>query len=76
MTDKTIVLFSYGTLQNKEVQLKTFGRVLVGYPDELLHYTIEMLEIQNKDVVAVALHKGLGVLLMCISLIKKKGAGK
>ena len=48
------LLFSYGTLQNKAVQLETFGRVLVGYSDALLHYTLETLEIEDESVVALS----------------------
>src|SRR5215218_8376460 len=29
------LLFSYGTLQQDDVQLSTFGRLLAGHPDEL-----------------------------------------
>ena len=45
-------LFSYGTLQNESVQLSTFGRVLKGYPDTLVGYRLEMIEIKDKDVIA------------------------
>ena len=33
------LLFSYGTLQDQEVQLSTFGRTLVGERDALLEYS-------------------------------------
>ena len=32
------VLFSYGTLQDEQVQLSLFGRTLVGHPDALIGY--------------------------------------
>jgi len=35
-------LFSYGTLQNVEVQLETFGRELTGSKDHLLGYQLEI----------------------------------
>lgn len=44
-------LFSYGTLQNVEVQLETFGRVLTGAKDQLLGYQLEMVEIKDQAVV-------------------------
>jgi gamma-glutamylcyclotransferase (GGCT)/AIG2-like uncharacterized protein YtfP len=43
-------LFSYGTLQKKEVQMETFGRMLIGQKDILVGYTIEMVEITDKEV--------------------------
>ena len=47
-------LFSYGTLKNKEVQLETFGRELVGSKDQLLGYKLEMVEIKDQSVVALS----------------------
>ncbi len=44
-------LFSYGTLQNTEVQLETFGRELTGAKDQLLGYQLEMVEIKDQSVV-------------------------
>lgn len=38
-------LFSYGTLQLKQVQLATFGRKLVGYADEIPACTLTMLKM-------------------------------
>lgn len=43
-------LFSYGTLQKKQVQMETFGRVLEGDPDILTGYRLEMLEITDSEV--------------------------
>ena len=43
-------LFSYGTLQKKEVQMETFGRILIGQKDILVGYNIEMIEITDKEV--------------------------
>ena len=37
-TEQFESLFSYGTLQDEEVQLSTFGRTLDGGPDSLLSY--------------------------------------
>ncbi|MDC9727569.1 MAG: gamma-glutamylcyclotransferase [Candidatus Thioglobus sp.] len=54
MINETVLLFSYGTLQNSTVQQKTFGRELVGYKDELLNYKLEMIKIQDKRVVKLS----------------------
>ena len=43
-------LFSYGTLQLKNVQIANFGRELVGNPDKLLEYVIEQVEITDPRV--------------------------
>ena len=51
---KTEYLFSYGTLQNKSVQVETFGRKLKGYADQLLGFKLELLEIKNQNVVALS----------------------
>ncbi len=45
-------LFSYGTLQNRDVQQETFGRILKGTRDVLSGYKLEMIEIKDKDVIA------------------------
>src|SRR5579871_1487612 len=39
MTPTTVLLFSYGTLQEKNVQIATFGRELTGRRDALPGYT-------------------------------------
>ncbi|HEY4374434.1 MAG TPA: gamma-glutamylcyclotransferase family protein [Burkholderiales bacterium] len=45
-------LFSYGTLQLKDVQRVTFGRLVPGQRDSLLGFRIEMLEIRDAEVIA------------------------
>jgi AIG2-like family. len=47
-------LFSYGTLQDTAVQLKTFGRELTGFKDQLLGYQLEMVEIKDTGVVELS----------------------
>ncbi len=47
-------LFSYGTLQNRLVQLETFGRALVGSKDQLLDYRLDMVRIKDEAVVALS----------------------
>ena len=40
-------LFSYGTLQNDNVQLDTFGRTLNGTNEKLLGYKKERIKIKD-----------------------------
>jgi hypothetical protein len=47
-------LFSYGTLQDRGVQLANFGRELDGRPDALPGYRLEVLTITAPDVVTVS----------------------
>ncbi|MEI6032204.1 MAG: gamma-glutamylcyclotransferase family protein [Synechococcaceae cyanobacterium ELA739] len=47
-------LFSYGTLQQEEVQLSTFGRKLTGAPDSLVGFLIAEVRIQDPEVVATS----------------------
>jgi gamma-glutamylcyclotransferase (GGCT)/AIG2-like uncharacterized protein YtfP len=54
MTQVTEYLFSYGTLQQDNVQMATFGRKLEGQADSLPEYTLSMVEIDNPDVVATS----------------------
>ena len=44
-------LFSYGTLQQEEVQRATFGRSLKGAPDALVGYRRSMVRIDDPEVV-------------------------
>ena len=55
-------LFTYGTLQNEEVQLETFGRRLEGHADALPQYTLKTIEIKDQEFVAksgTAIHRNL-----------------
>jgi hypothetical protein len=45
------LLFSYGTLQNPDVQLDTFGRRLAAEDDVLPGYTVDYAEIEDTRVV-------------------------
>ena len=55
MTDgATIRLFSYGTLQQPEVQRSTCGRLLDGAPDSLPGFATAMVEITDAAVVAAS----------------------
>jgi gamma-glutamylcyclotransferase (GGCT)/AIG2-like uncharacterized protein YtfP len=48
------LLFSYGTLQQKEVQLSTFGRLLQGQLDELPGFEQSSVRIEDSQVVAAS----------------------
>jgi gamma-glutamylcyclotransferase (GGCT)/AIG2-like uncharacterized protein YtfP len=45
------LLFSYGTLQQEDVQLATFGRRLTGAADALVGYRQSMVKIDDPEVV-------------------------
>ncbi len=47
-------LFSYGTLQQADVQLATFGRLLDSRPDQLPGYRLALLAIADAQVVATS----------------------
>ena len=47
-------LFSYGTLQQDDVQILTFGRVLQGQRDELPGFERSRVKIENPQVVAAS----------------------
>lgn len=46
------LLFSYGTLQQEDVQLSTFGRRLDGQSDELLRFERSLVRIEDPQLVA------------------------
>ena len=46
------LLFSYGTLQQKAVQLSTFGRLLDGEPDALVGWEQSLLKVEDPAFVA------------------------
>jgi hypothetical protein len=52
MTETSGLLFSYGTLQQEDVQLATFGRRLDGVADELVGFRRSMLKITDPEVIA------------------------
>lgn len=45
-------LFSYGTLQKGEIQLKLFGRLLDGAKDILIGYKLSTIEIKDESFLA------------------------
>lgn len=52
--DRSILLFSYGTLQEENVQLATFGRLLDGHDDAMPGFTRTMLEITDPEVLRIS----------------------
>jgi gamma-glutamylcyclotransferase (GGCT)/AIG2-like uncharacterized protein YtfP len=48
------LLFSYGTLQQDNVQLSTFGRLLRGQKDELVGFEQALVLIDDAQVVATS----------------------
>ena len=48
------LLFSYGTLQQEDVQQSTFGRLLKGQRDELLGFEQSSVRIEDAQVVAAS----------------------
>jgi gamma-glutamylcyclotransferase (GGCT)/AIG2-like uncharacterized protein YtfP len=48
------LLFSYGTLQQEDVQKSTFGRLLKGQRDELLEFEHSSVRIEDPQVVAAS----------------------
>lgn len=47
---RDILLFSYGTLQQANVQQASFGRLLEGSPDAMPGYRSALVEITDADV--------------------------
>jgi gamma-glutamylcyclotransferase (GGCT)/AIG2-like uncharacterized protein YtfP len=50
----TVLLFSYGTLQDRAVQLANFGRELNGRADAMLGYEQTWVEIVDPQVLATS----------------------
>lgn len=48
------LLFSYGTLRQREVQLANYGRELAGEPDVLPGYRLTPLQITDQQVIALS----------------------
>ena len=48
---RTVLLFSYGTLQQDEVQLSSFGRLLEGQQDAMVGYRQSLVEITDPEVI-------------------------
>lgn len=50
-SEKMEYLFSYGTLQQDEVQLANFGHLLIGEKDILPEYVLDEIEITDERVI-------------------------
>ncbi|MFZ0501622.1 MAG: gamma-glutamylcyclotransferase family protein [Steroidobacteraceae bacterium] len=50
-SDATVLLFSYGTLQDRAVQLANFGRELTGSSDTLPGYATSLIAIGDQAVI-------------------------
>jgi gamma-glutamylcyclotransferase (GGCT)/AIG2-like uncharacterized protein YtfP len=48
------LLFSYGTLRQREVQVATFGREVEGYVDAIIGYDLEYVTITDPHVIATS----------------------
>jgi hypothetical protein len=53
-SNASLLIFSYGTLQDKAVQLANFGRELMGASDSLPGYSISLLAIRDPEVIATS----------------------
>lgn len=49
----TVLLFSYGTLRNRNIQIANFGRELTGREDELPGYCRRIVAISDPKVMAL-----------------------
>lgn len=47
-------LFSYGTLQEPQVQLSTFGRLLVGNAETLCEYKLSLIKIADPEIIKIS----------------------
>ena len=54
MSEATIPLFSYGTLQLAQVQLATYGRLLEGSADVLRGFRLDVLPDRDPDAVRIS----------------------
>jgi gamma-glutamylcyclotransferase (GGCT)/AIG2-like uncharacterized protein YtfP len=52
--EPTELLFSYGTLRQREVQLATFGRVLEGRFDAIVGFELDWVTITDPHVIAAS----------------------
>jgi hypothetical protein len=54
MTANTVLLFSYGTLRQRDVQRSTFGRELDGRPDAIVGFDLDYVTITDPHVIATS----------------------
>jgi len=53
-TGSKVLLFSYGTLRHKDVQLGTFGRQVKGTPDALPGFALATITIRDPAVIELS----------------------
>ncbi|WP_232668475.1 gamma-glutamylcyclotransferase family protein [Pseudonocardia sp. TRM90224] len=53
-SDRSVLLFSYGTLQQSDVQLATFGRTLDGQRDAIVGFALDTITITDPHVIATS----------------------
>ena len=49
--ERTVLLFSYGTLQQNDVQMSSFGRLLEGQADAMPGYRQSLVEITDPAII-------------------------
>jgi hypothetical protein len=54
LSTQTVLVFSYGTLQNKDVQIANFGRQLTGREDALPGFVRRLIPIVDPQVRALS----------------------
>jgi hypothetical protein len=54
MLQRTELLFSYGTLRQRDVQVSTFGRELDGRPDAIVGFDLDWVRITDPHVIATS----------------------
>jgi gamma-glutamylcyclotransferase (GGCT)/AIG2-like uncharacterized protein YtfP len=54
MPQRTELLFSYGTLRQRDVQVSTFGRELDGRPDAIVGFDLDWVRITDPHVIATS----------------------
>ena len=52
--DASVLIFSYGTLQDRAVQVANFGRELAGCSDSLPGFSTSLIAIRDQGVVATS----------------------
>jgi gamma-glutamylcyclotransferase (GGCT)/AIG2-like uncharacterized protein YtfP len=54
VSEETELLFSYGTLRQRDVQLATFGRELDGHDDAIVGFDLDHVTISDRHVIATS----------------------
>ena len=70
-----VYLFSYGTLQQPEIQLSSFGRLLHGEEDAMTGYQASMMEITDAAVIKARANAFI-LLFTRVTIHRTKSQGK